>query len=36
MGGNIEYLGYLRHGQGTPGDFSLSEIVEASHSQLKD
>ena len=34
--GNIEYLGYLRHGQGTPGDFSLSEIVEASHSQLKD
>ena len=34
--GNIEYLGYLRHGQGTPGDFSLPEIVEASHSQLKD
>ena len=34
--GNIEYLGYLRHGQGTPGVFSLSEIVEASHSQLKD
>ena len=33
--GNIEYLGYLRHGQGTPGDFSLPEIVEASHSQLK-
>lgn len=34
--GNIEYLGYLRHGQGTPGVFSLPEIVEASHSQLKD
>lgn len=34
--GNIEYLGYLRHWQGTPGDFSLPEIVEASHSQLKD
>ena len=34
--GNIEYLGYLRHGHGTPGDFSLPEIVEASHSQLKD
>ena len=27
--GNIEYLGYLRHGQGTPGVFSLPEIVEA-------
>ena len=34
--GNIEYLGYLRHGQWTPGDLSLPEIVEASHSQLKD
>ena len=34
--GNIEYLGYLRHGQGTPGDFSLPEVVEASPSQLKD
>lgn len=34
--GNIEYLGYLRKNGGENGDFDLSSIVDASHTDLKE
>lgn len=34
--GNIEYLGYLRHGEVTPGSYDLAAIVAESHGELKD
>ena len=34
--GNIEYLGYLRTGAGSDGDFDLRELVRQSHETLKE
>lgn len=34
--GNIEYLGYLRHGEAEAGSYDPAAIVAASHSELKD
>lgn len=34
--GNIEYLGYLRHGEAEEGSYDPAAIVAASHSELKD
>ena len=34
--GNIEYLGYLEKGSGTPGSFDLPALVAESHQVLKE
>ena len=34
--GNIEYLGYLENGAGTPGTFDLKALVAESHQVLKE